>query len=297
MRSSRGSPSLPDSLPRTPGVQRTSSVEPALTGLRAFLPERIELLALDMGVPVLQHVGALPDPDGLRAAVTAQRQRLAEPGRFNEEQAILSGSASERDGRIVLPYRHAEYAVISALREAGQAPFVLSASVLLVCHERREVFVQRRSAFCDAAAGLLHTVSGAQKHPIGDDPGVALLETARREVREETGLEIRGDDVPYALVAERLATSYQFVLLGAPISPAQVASMRTSVEGAIVAIPFDDLPLMLARPDDWAATGFFHVLLWLATRGRDAQFAGRSASDVLTAGLRAGRTTDWRTYY
>jgi hypothetical protein len=73
--------------------------------------------------------------------------------------------------------------------------------------------------------------------------------------------------------------------------------MQTSVEGAIVAIAFDELPLMLARPDEWAATGFFHVLLWLATRGRDARFAGRPASDVLAAGLMAGRTTDWRTYY
>ena len=43
--------------------------------------------------------------------------------------------------------------------------------------ERREtqVYVQRRSAFCDAAAGLLHTVSGAQKHPIDDDPLPTLL--------------------------------------------------------------------------------------------------------------------------
>lgn len=278
-------------------MRRTSTTEPDLAGLRAFLPGRIDLLAFGMGVPLLEHVGALPDPDDLGAAVTAERQRLAQPGRFNEEQAILDGAASERGGRIVLPYRHVEYAVISALRAAGRAPFVLSASVLLVCGERRQVFVQRRSAFCDAAAGLLHTVSGAQKHPIGGDPGLALLETARREVQEETGCEIRGDDVPYALVAERMATSYQFILLGAPVSPEQLASMRASVEGAIVAIDFDDLPAMLARPHEWAATGYFHVLLWLATLDGEARFAGRSASDVLAGALVAGRTASWRTYY
>lgn len=278
-------------------MQRTVPPKPDLAGLRAFFPERIELVAFGMGVPVLHHLGPLPDPDGLGPAIGAERERLAQPGRFNEEQAVLGGAAAERDGRIVLPYHHAEYAVISALRAAGQAPFVLSASVLLVCQDLRQVYVQRRSAFCDAAAGLLHTVSGAQKHPIGGDPAVALLETARREVLEETGLEIRGDDVPYALVAERLATSYQFVLLGAPISPQQAASMRTSVEGAIVAIAFDDLPLMLARPDEWAATGYFHVLLWLAGLGDDIRFAGRSASDVLAASLPAGRATGWQTYY
>jgi hypothetical protein len=264
--------------------------------LHTFLPDRIELLAIDAGIPILRHRGELPVPPGLDARLAAERARLSAPGRYNERQAVFAG---DFDPRMVseLPFYDAEYALITSLRAAGQAPFVLSASVLLVCDETREIFVQRRSAFCDAAAGLLHTVSGAQKYPLSHGADVELLETAWREVREETGL-ILGPDpgVPLVLIRERMATSFQFLLPGTRITRAQAERIHTSVEGEIVAIGFDALEASLAQPLDWAATGYFHVLVWLALDGRGPTFGGKTGASLVDGAFAATRHIEWPSY-
>jgi len=166
-----------------------------------------------------------------------------------------------------------------------------------VCDERREIYVQRRSAFCDAAAGLLHTVSGAQKYPLSHSEESALLETAWREVREETGLNLAPDpEVPLVLIRERMATSFQFVVLGARITASQAAAIHTSVEGEIVPIGFDALEDSLSRPLEWAATGFFHVLAWLALDPVSRRFGAHDADTVVDGAFAATRGVRWPDY-
>ena len=264
--------------------------------LQTFLPDRIELLSIDAGIPILRHQGPLPIPPGLDARLASERARLSAPGRYNERQAVFAG---EFDPHAVseLPFYDAEYALITSLRAVGEAPFVLSASILLVCDETREIFVQRRSNFCDAAAGLLHTVSGAQKYPLSHDGDVALLETARREVREETGLTLVPDPgVPLMLIRERMAWSFQFLVAGARITRSQAERMSTSVEGDIVAIGFDALESLLSEPLDWAATGFFHVLVWLALDGKGRTFGGKTAGALVDRAFAVTRHVQWPSY-
>jgi hypothetical protein len=265
--------------------------------LAAFLPERIELLGVERGVPSLDYRGPLVVPADLAAAVHVERERLSAPGRYNERQAVLAAPPQLDCTPPVLPYHDVEYAALAAMRAAGRAPFVLSSSVLLVSDETRQIFVQRRSAFCDAAAGLLHTVSGAQRFPIPSSVEPALLDTAWREVHEETGLEVGAQPgVPMLLALERLATSFQFVVLGTRISAAQAAAIHSSVEGDIVAIGFDDLQRSLLRPIEWAATGYFHVLAWLAFDQAPRTFDGAGAHTVLDRALAASRDLHWPGY-
>jgi 8-oxo-dGTP pyrophosphatase MutT (NUDIX family) len=186
---------------------------------------------------------------------------------INDPVAILLRQPNWQDSKVRLPVAAVDYATVQALDSLGQRPTMVSANALLVCPDRREVLLHRRSDASRDHKGALHTIGGAYKSEMSresiHDRG-SLANTAVREVLEETGMQIAMPSKMTMVICHESRIGFLSVgFLGVEVSGDSVLRAQGNFEGEVVPVAFDELARRLTA-DEWVPAGKAHVLSWLA---------------------------------
>lgn len=241
---------------------------------------KVRLYRLLSQEPTLDDRGLLEVNDQVRKTAAHLRTE------YNEPQALLDPLPDWGDDPPIWQIKKLKYAVAAAMRHLDQMPPVLSANTIIVCNDRKAIYVQRRWEVAERYQYMVHTFGGAYVSNIeGDtvehDSG-SLVRTAKREVFHESG----GQHIDWAggpmLVSAELSTGYiQLVLMGATITANQAKSMVANPEGKPLEIKCSELQdWILHKTDQWVPTGLAHILCWLAlgAPGSDGACWGRTES-------------------
>ena len=239
----------------------------------------------------IRRAGVWDIPLELRADVERNRADLAARGKPNEIQALCVEPVDFARDEIEVGYRTIDYATARALRARKLSPGlgVLSASSFLVSLEKRCLIVQKRGAGMDLNPGRLHGFAGAyqpgRQPDDSDGDGRSLMRTARRELREETGLDLPDLRPPHLVFfSDPRTTAFEMCLLGNAVTPDEVARLADTEEGGVHAIPMDELGELLTHDDRWGPGGQCEIMAWLALGAPpfapSETFAGLSAVET-----------------
>lgn len=218
--------------------------------------------------PVIRIEGPLELTPEL--AARAERERLAGI-RTNDPHAVLAREPQWDDDPLAFDVRTLDFSAVLALRDPAlnvdPRPQLLSASVVLVCAETREVLLHRRAVDSATYPSALHTFGGAYWPPdvegrVGDR--LRLRSTALREVNEETEAAIGLEDEPMVVLRETRTGFVQLAFLGVGLSARKARELRPNPEGHITRVGFDELPKVLLLEKNWVPTGQAAILAWLA---------------------------------
>lgn len=228
-----------------------------------------------------------------QSAFAQQERRQLAFTQPNDPHALLAAEPHWDDDPLHLRVRTLDFAAVRALRQPelnpDPRPPLISANMVLLCRETRQVILHRRAESSDTYAGALHTFGGAYWPPGVDGREAdkhSLRNTAVREVMEETEASLSLDDEPPMVVLLEVKTGFvQLTFLGVNVSARQAQLISPNREGTIVRVGFDDLPGRLMR-EDWVPTGRAALLAWLAMGAPNAgwrpRFGGRSPSRLFT---------------
>lgn len=285
------------------------------------LGNEVEIIRLVRRVPELEQVGTiayLPPGSSVggggllhdlatkrRAAEDELRMKANLPGRRfqNDPHAVLAPEPKVvwDDDPVRLAVNATDYVGVWVLSEARTIPVeIISACVVLLCAERRELYLHRRdpssATFGSDSVGdqrpFLHTLGGGYAPPgLSEKEDDDLIETARREVEEETNIRFLRTDDTRMMLSKELKTGFiQLVLLGVNTTRAEVRRNKNSWEGKIVIVDFDRLPEKLFSSDEkWVPSGRAHVLAWLGLGapplGPEVKFDGYSARELFAKAM------------
>jgi len=256
--------------------------------INAYFGERCQVVWWGHREAAVRRVGAWTVPSDLLPDVERNRADLAARGKPNEIQALCVEPIDFSRDRLEIGYRTVDYATARAMRARKLSPGfgILSASSFLVSLEQRQMIIQKRGAGMDLNPGRLHGFAGAYSpgRALDDSDGDAqsLMRTARRELREETGLDL-ADMAPPHLVffSDPRTTAFEMCLLGNRIRPEDLAKLTDTEEGGVFPIPMDELGELLSHDERWGPGGQCEVMAWLALGAPpfapDENFAGLTA--------------------
>lgn len=222
----------------------------------------------------------------------AARARAKLGGRqTNDPQAVLAREPHWSDDPLSLHVRTLDFVGVLALRDPAlnpdSRPQILSANLVLVCPEAREVILHRRSKDAATYPSALHTFGGAYWPPgvegrVGDRR--RLSATALREVNEEIQAALCVADEPLIMLRELRTGFVQLAFVGVALSARTAQLLKPNQEGSISRVGFDELPKVLLEEQNWVPTGQASVLAWLAmgapNAGRKPTFAGMTPAAV-----------------
>lgn len=240
--------------------------------LNHLFRNEVELLGPYRHEPIIHLEGALTP--SLAHAALAEEQRsllIADPKRSNDPNAILCSDPHWADDPVHFHVQCCDYATLRVLRDESinprKQPRVLSANVLLICREAREIILHRRADWSDHLPGALHTIGGAYRPPSVDareGDRQSLRRTAIREAGEESDVAFSLEESPMVLLRELQTGFIQLAYLGANISSKEARNLKPNIEGAPVRVGFDDLPRFLREERNWYPSGKAAILAWLA---------------------------------
>ncbi|WP_394778639.1 NUDIX domain-containing protein [Undibacterium sp.] len=233
--------------------------------LNARFASEVDIIGFPHKLPALQLAGPMPLPVDLQGSRDVHNARLQQQQRPNDWHALLTSAAEYKKMPPSLDVHTVDFATVCALREHGHKPPIVSACAVLICADKREIIVHRRSSHSATAPNALHTIGGAYLPQSASQPADAdLLATMLREIKEETGLVLQVPTLPPMMCSQELATGFiQFVFLGLVVPTAALEQLSNSWEGSAVCIGYDELGEALSQPD-WVTSGKVHVLAWLA---------------------------------
>ncbi len=223
----------------------------------------------------------------LQAEASRQRADIEAKHRRNSPHAILSQEPNWHAAAVNLHVESLDFASVSALREVGQRPEILSACAVIICREKKEILLQQRAPDVATYPRHLHTLGGAFIPTVAgtEDPdrGGALI-TILREVLEESQMGLSADDRPHLMISKELTTGFiQLVFLGFNVSVDTMDRGSGNWEGELERIPFRNLPKIL-REQNWVPSGKAQVLAWLALGAPNAgirpRFDGQSPKQL-----------------
>jgi len=211
--------------------------------------------------------------------------------RPNDPHAILAREPHWGDDPLSLHVRTLDFAAVMALRDPAlnpdPRPQILSANLVLVCPEMREVILHRRSEDSATYPSGLHTFGGAYWPPgvegrVGDRR--RLMATALREVNEETQAALGVEDEPMIVLRESRTGFVQLAFVGVALSARKAQRLKANREGSISRVGFDELPKVLLQERNWVPTGQAALLAWLAmgapNAGNKPTFSGMRPAEV-----------------
>lgn len=212
----------------------------------------LEFLYIGRQSPRLVNAG----PVALADAIVRRAAAIANNLRHDELHALLD-IAGPQDFA-VMRYQTLLYSQMLALREAGQRPTGLSATVLPFNPHRQTLLWQQRSAHSHLFPNYISLLGGGfSPDQDNDDPRV----TARRECSEESGLDmVVPDDCLVTLTRETDSGAVQINYLG--VAAEFAGACADEREGLLVetGVPVDVLGLekytALALGNLWAWMGF-----------------------------------------
>jgi hypothetical protein len=224
--------------------------------------------------PVIESKGAFPLNDAQATEAAKERKKIAsDKNTTNDPHAVLSSGPNWNDDPLNFKVQTLDFAAVRVLRRNidrnnNSLPQVLSANILLICRESREIILHRRAAHSDTYPNALHTIGGAYMPPKVDHREgdfYQLRLTAFREVLEESGANFVLDENPPMVVLREVKTGFiQLIFLGINISLKGKSKLKSGREGEIVYVKYDELPRRLRQENDWVPTGKAAILAWLA---------------------------------
>lgn len=239
--------------------------------------------------PLIQIEGAYTLTREQSAFAQQERKKLART-QPNDPHALLAAEPHWDDDPLHLRVHTLDFAAVRALRRPelnpDPRPPLISANIVLICREARQVILHRRAESSDTYPGALHTFGGAYWPPGVDGreaDKLALRNTALREVLEETEASLSLEEGPPMVVLREVSTGFvQLAFLGVNVSARQARHINHNREGTIVRVGFDELPGRLINEKAWVPTGQAALLAWLAVGAPNAgwrpRFGGLSPS-------------------
>jgi hypothetical protein len=280
-------------LPYAGRLYRGSSAKPAaswLPRLNERLRGEAEVFGPYQHEPEIHIDGAVVLTQAQADFAARERAKLGGQ-RPNDPHAILDREPHWSDDPLSLHVRTLDFASAMALRDPAlnpdPRPQILSANLVLVCPETREVILHRRAEDSATYPSALHTFGGAYWPPgvegrVGDRR--RLSATALREVNEETEAALGVEDEPMIVLRELRTGFVQLAFVGVALSARKAQRLRPNREGSITRIAFDELPRVLLQEKNWVPTGQAALLAWLAmgapNAGSKPTFAGMSPAAV-----------------
>lgn len=258
-----------------------------------------EIIRLVRQVPRLEQVGAIELSAERRLECEKELLRkAAERGQdtfINDAHAVIKHEPSWQDEPVVIRYEATDYVGICALSDFNKTPVkTISASAVLLCSAKRELYLHRRSPNSRTYPSCLHTIGGGYMPPgvTQLDDKYDLIATAQREVREETSMNFLRNRNTRMLIANEPRTGFfQFVLLGVDIPCEEVEVKDDSWEGDVVSVEFDKLyDKLFSEVERWTPTGHAHLFAWLGLGAPPLspteKFGGRSAKELFTEAVK-----------
>ena len=263
---------------RTATVSRSDgTTEPApkpqdiLNTLNPLYVGKVRLHRVLFREPMLLDIGiaAISKEEEKVAALIAEERRAARL--HNDLTGVLSCDPALFDDVFTFSFHKIPFVTVLAKRKLGQKPRVLSANAVIFCDELKEVYLHRRSHLSSTYPSALHTIGGMFLAPDTNmavappDDAMSLVNTAEREVREETNVHFVWAHGPMLVSTETDTGFEQLVLLGAKVSQSEVSRVKENWEGKVVPVSYHDLGSLLMRDDaKWVPSGHAHLLVWLA---------------------------------
>lgn len=184
---------------------------------------------------------------------------------------------------ITLRYKKLPFSQVTALRERGTKPRLLTANIIAIDIDKQQIILHHRSPESHIYPDRLSIPGGGFWPPDGSghEDGSHITRTALREFEEETKLtgEIC-DDTAIVLTEELETGAVQVNFLGA-ITKIKV-NRDPSWEGNVELIHFDELYNILTTRE-WVPLGKSCVLVWLALGAPgaiNAKFDGLTAENL-----------------
>ncbi len=262
--------------------------------LNELFRNEVELFGPYRHEPVIHLDGPLSLSVAQTDYAAKERSRLVtDPNRSNDPNAILSSEPRWADDPVHLHAQYCDYAVVRTLRNeslgTNPRPPVLSANILMICRETREIILHRRAPWSDHLANHLHTLGGAYWPPNVDNregDRLSLRRTAIREVGEESDAAFSLLESPMVLFREPPTGFIQLAFLGVNISAKEVLNLKPNREGTLDHVSYDELPRRLRHERNWYPTGKAAILAWLALGAPNAgslvKFGGFKPTQLFT---------------
>ena len=149
--------------------------------------------------PMIHLEGPFPlSPAQEGFAAEMRKLFAADDGKVNDPHAVLKVQPEWKDDPLHFHVYSLDYVALEALRNDELSndirPLVLSANVLLICRENREIILHRRAPDSRTYPCALHTIGGAYWPPDVDGregDRLSLRRTAAREAGEESDVFLR----------------------------------------------------------------------------------------------------------
>lgn len=238
--------------------------------------------------PKLKNKGIYKPTYWIKRLATKYETQLKNNKRPNDPHGLLDSETNCFDKPLTLLYKSTDFATICALREKKEKPRIISAGVIAINEENRQLFLHRRAKECATYPNALHIIGGGFEPP-GIKPkndGSNLKNTMRREFLEE--LEI-GFDYPKntkLLFGVETDTGFiQIVALGVKVNSHDYEDIKDNWEGNHIKLGFDELYEKLSSDkENWVPSGKAHILVWLALGAPnchpETKFSGYSAQEL-----------------
>lgn len=168
------------------------------------------------------------------------------------------------DNPPVINYQTIFYSQLLALHKQKVKPIIISCGALLVSNQTGELILHRRSSESRTYPNKRHIFGGAMLGQNGlSRYDRSCWETAKREINEEIGIELKNGRYPIYL-GEELDTGFlQIVFLGVPISKKEIDYASENWEGEITKVPFNQIQDCFIHHDEYVPTALMHIRCWL----------------------------------
>ena len=250
----------------------------------------VEILAMRTdGMPRTEAVDSGPSSSDWLAdtSVHSAAAKLLASLQLNAPHAIAAGE-QHRYGGSPLRYAATDFAHVTAARDAGVKPAVLSAGAIVFCPADRTVLLQHRSAEVATYPHAIHILGGNYEpqcalHKFDDIDTDPLRFCALREVREESGLSGLETRRAAVFVSEELTTGFvQFVYAALAVRQADCGRVLNSPEGSVRWVGLAEIERILAdaHSSQIVPSGAALLLAWLGLGAPDQSGAtpmGREA--------------------
>jgi len=240
--------------------------------LNELFRNEVELFGPYRHEPVIHLDGPLSLNFAQGGSAAKERSQLAiDPNKSNDPHAVLSSEPIWTDDPVHFHAQFCDYATVRVLRNESLStnprPPVLSANILMICRETREIILHRRAPWSDHLPNYLHTLGGAYWPPHVDNregDRLSLRRTAIREVGEESDAAFPLVESTMVLFREPATGFVQLAFLGVNISAKELRNLKPNREGTLDHVRYDELPRRLRQERYWYPSGKAAILAWLA---------------------------------